>query len=124
APPNPLQSLRRYLPETNVLETEFRTESGRAILTDLMPVASEEERRPHPLPEHEILRSVECAEGEVEIDVHFEPRPDYGRRAAEIRPTRALGWKLRLGPGLLTLRTEAPLERVGGASLRGQVRLR
>ena len=123
-PLNPLHSLRRYVPETNVLETEFRTESGRAILTDLMPVASEEEKQAQPLPEHEILRIAACVEGEVEIVVHFEPRPGYGRRAAEIRPTPALGWKIRLGPGLLTLRTEAPLERVCGTSLRGQVRLR
>ena len=50
-----------------------------------MTVASEEDKRRELLPEHEVLRAVECLEGEVEVEVVFDPRPDYGggcRRSA------------------------------------------
>src|SRR4051812_38018939 len=73
---------RRYLPESNVLETIFRTASGAFALRDLMPVATEEEKRAALLPEHEILREVEGLHGEVAVEVHYAPRPDYG----EIEP--------------------------------------
>ena len=38
APRDVLTVERRYLPETNILETTFRTETGAAKLTDFMPV--------------------------------------------------------------------------------------
>lgn len=36
---------RRYLPETNILETTFETSSGVVALRDLMPVSSERDKR-------------------------------------------------------------------------------
>ena len=33
-------------------------------------------------PEHELVRRVACEQGEVEVEVHFDPRPDYGRAPA------------------------------------------
>src|SRR5688500_4286296 len=74
---------RRYLPDTNVLETTFRCPSGIVVLRDLMPVASEQEKRHELAPDHEVLREVEALAGEVELEVTYEPRPDYGRT----RPT-------------------------------------
>ena len=49
---------RRYLPGTNVLETEWTTPTGRLAVRDLMPVASEEDKRAMLLPDREILREV------------------------------------------------------------------
>src|SRR5215218_9248090 len=47
-PVGAFESERRYLPNTNVLETTFRTPEGVYALRDLMPVASEAEKRVSP----------------------------------------------------------------------------
>jgi GH15 family glucan-1,4-alpha-glucosidase len=71
---------RRYLPETNILETEFETDSGRATLTDFMPV------HPHTKPEEprevgtmqQIVRMLKCTAGSLRFAVECQPRFDYG----------------------------------------------
>ena len=71
----PFESLQRYDPGTNVLETLFVVEGqGVVRLTDYMPWT----RDPR-LNVHEVHRRVECVEGHVEIRVYFDPRFDYGR---------------------------------------------
>jgi GH15 family glucan-1,4-alpha-glucosidase len=119
APVGPCQTIRHYIKDTNVLQTRFDTGSGSLVLTDLMPVASEEEKASLMLPEREILRLLECERGEVEIEWSFEPRPGYGLRSVSVRQAGRLGLRAETGAGLLTLRTDLPLEistdgRVGG----------
>ena len=58
APAAPFSSTRTYLRDTNVLQTHFHSSSGSVTLTDLMPVASEHEKRTLLVPDHEILRVV------------------------------------------------------------------
>jgi GH15 family glucan-1,4-alpha-glucosidase len=70
---------RRYVGETNVLETTFTTNSGVVRVTDLMPVDSEQAKARELWPEHELLRTVECLSGEMAVRVLFDPRFDYGR---------------------------------------------
>ena len=77
-PVGPFRSERRYLPDSNVLETVFHTPDGAIALRDLMPVATEEEKRIDLRPEHEILREVEGLHGEVGVEVVYAPRPYYG----------------------------------------------
>jgi len=79
-PSIPFRATRRYVDDTNVLETTFTTESGVAKLIDLMPVMHESDKRALLTPFRQLLRRVEVMEGEVPIVVRFEPRPDYGRR--------------------------------------------
>jgi GH15 family glucan-1,4-alpha-glucosidase len=75
---------RRYLESTNVLETIFETPSGVLRLTDLMPVWREEEKQHSLTPFRQILRRIECLRGEVDVDIRFAPRMDYGRSSARI----------------------------------------
>jgi len=97
---------RRYIDNTNVLQTRFETGGGTLVVTDLMPVASEEEKTRFLMPEREILRLIECERGEVEIEWSFEPRPGYGLRRVRLRRTGELGVRIETGAGLLTLRTD------------------
>jgi GH15 family glucan-1,4-alpha-glucosidase len=101
---------RRYVGDTNVLETTFRTATGVIRLTDLMPVASEEEKRHELWPQHQILRRVECVEGEVPIDVICDPRPDYARTVPRLRNKGQLGIYYEDRGSVLILRSDIPLE--------------
>ncbi|MEJ2254617.1 MAG: glycoside hydrolase family 15 protein [Nitrospirota bacterium] len=66
----------RYLPGTNILETDFRTREGVARMVDFMPVVLEGEAREV---RHELLRRIDCAEGTIAMEVLFDPRFDYAR---------------------------------------------
>jgi GH15 family glucan-1,4-alpha-glucosidase len=101
---------RRYLPDTNILETTFRTPHGKVALRDFMPVATEEEKRRNLIPEHEVLREVEGIEGELEIEVLYEPRPNYGRTQPRIQQRGPLGVRCDANGASLMLRSELPIE--------------
>jgi len=116
---------RRYLANTNVLETVFRTPTGACVLRDLMSVSSEEDKRAHLTPEHEVLRELEGLEGEVEIEILYHPRPDYGRVRPLLEERGALGLRCEVDGTSLTLRSELPLELTDGdRSARGTARIR
>ncbi len=98
-PKAPFHAERRYLPDTNVLETTFHVDGGgRLRVTDCMPLPAEptgEIEPAHELePQHEILRRLECLEGEVEVEVELAPRPDYARRRTAFAQRGKLGWQL------------------------------
>ena len=70
---------RRYLPDTNVLETTFYTDSGTARLTDLMPVHSHNPDDPTEVEcSQQIVRVLECTSGELRFSMRCRPRFDYG----------------------------------------------
>ncbi len=86
---------RSYDPGTNVLVTTWKTPSGWVVVRDALtmgPREREDEITPHTRPpadddaEHLLVRTVECLEGSVEIEVVCEPIFDYGREPA--------GWTL------------------------------
>ena len=78
-PAGQFKGTRRYLPDTNVLETTFESESGVVRMLDLMPVMREEEKRVRLTPFRQILRRVEGLSGEVPMDVQFSPRTEYAQ---------------------------------------------
>src|SRR5918998_547315 len=90
-PVGPYRAERRYLPDTNVLETVFRGPHGAVALRDLMPVAAEETKRAALVAEHEVLREVEGLGGVVELEVLYEPRPDYARGRPRVERRGELG---------------------------------
>src|SRR5829696_4679132 len=116
---------RRYLTNTNVLETVFRTPTGACVLRDLMSVSSEVDKRTHLTPEHEVLRELEGLEGEVEVEILYDPRPDYGRVHPLLEERGALGLRCEVDGSSLTLRSELPLELTDDdRSARGTARIR
>lgn len=124
-PRGPFTSARRYIGATNVLETTFTAETGVARLVDLMPVTTEEEKRHRLYPDHEVLRRVECLDGEVEIEVICDPRPGYGREIPRLTAHGDLGLLYHAGANVLVLRSEISLARSGDdPGARGRARLR
>jgi GH15 family glucan-1,4-alpha-glucosidase len=81
------QSTQSYLPNTNVLVTQFRTDSGLVQVLDFMPCYAEDGGRI--IAFQEIHRVVRCLEGQVEVEVLFQPRFDYARSPVVMRDHRA-----------------------------------
>ncbi len=70
----PFESLQRYDPDTNVLETLFQIPGqGQVRLTDYMPWSDDPRASIH-----EVHRRIECREGAVELEASFDPRFAYG----------------------------------------------
>lgn len=61
---------RRYLPQTFVLETTWQTPTGRARVTDFLPPSTTQ---------GDLVRRVECLEGEVQVEHDLRLRFDYAR---------------------------------------------
>ena len=106
---------RHYLPDSNVLETQFNDQSGTVILTDLMPVGGVHCSGPNALlPDHEIIRKAVCIAGELELDIQFSPMAEYGKRAVQIRKFGNLGLRMLVGRGAYWLRSSVALSMSDG----------
>jgi alpha,alpha-trehalase len=82
---------RNYVAGTNVMETTWKTPSGWIIVRDALtmgPWDHEDAVTPHTRPpadddaDHMLVRTVECLEGSVEVELVCEPAFDYGRAPA------------------------------------------
>ncbi|MDQ4006433.1 MAG: glycoside hydrolase family 15 protein, partial [Actinomycetota bacterium] len=114
---------RRYRERTMVLETVFRTPTGRATLVDAM--ATGPNAGGHELgkaADHTLVRVVRCDDGEVEMDLDFAPRTEYGL----VYPVITLqedGVRARGGADVLALSTRIELESEEGSRARGRFAL-
>ena len=79
---------RAYEPGTNTIITSWKTRTGWAVVRDALtmgPRRGEDTTTPHTRPpadedaEHVLVRTVECVEGRVEVELVCEPGFDYGR---------------------------------------------
>ena len=78
-PAGDFQDSRGYVDQTMALETTFRTATGIAVLTDAMAVGCND--RGHDLGAGSpgvLLRRLACTDGELEVEVSYAPRPEYG----------------------------------------------
>jgi GH15 family glucan-1,4-alpha-glucosidase len=80
-----------YEPGTNVLETTWKTTTGWVVVRDALTIGTrtgEDTVTPHTRPpadddaDHVLVRTVECLDGQVEIELVCEPIFDYGRTEA------------------------------------------
>jgi alpha,alpha-trehalase len=83
---------RAYEPGTNVLVTTWKTPTGWIAVRDALtmgPTTDEDRVTPHTRPpadddaDHLLVRTVECLEGQVEVELVCEPAFDYGRVEAK-----------------------------------------
>lgn len=83
---------RSYEPGTNTMLTVWKASSGWALVRDALtlgPRRGEDTITPHTRPpadedaEHVLVRTVECLDGDVEIELVCEPAFDYGRVPAQ-----------------------------------------
>ena len=81
SPADPVETDRRYVGDTNVLETTFRTDDGTATVTDFLPPAGRTEH-----PKNVLYRKLACADGTVELEFELDPQFDYGRAETTIEP--------------------------------------
>ncbi|MGD8494786.1 MAG: glycoside hydrolase family 15 protein, partial [Gemmatimonadales bacterium] len=115
---------RRYLPGTNVLETRFRTDTGALRLLDLVPVTADESAVDIEM-HHGLLRDLECTSGQVEVEVLYEPRWEYGRVDARLVDRGSQGLYAGHRADALLLRSDVPLEIAPGmGSASGSAMLR
>ena len=82
---------RTYVPGTNVMTTTWHTPSGWLLVHDALtmgPRRGPDTVTPHTRPpadddaDHLLVRTVECLEGSVEVELVCEPAFDYGRTPA------------------------------------------
>ena len=81
-------SARVYEPGSNVLKTTWKTPAGWIVVRDALtmgPWDRDDEITPHTRPpadvdgDHMLVRTVECIDGRVEVELVCEPVFDYGR---------------------------------------------
>lgn len=116
-------SVRRYLPQSLVLETTWTCAAGSVVVRDALALGDDE--RGHELGRAApgvLLRHVVCTSGEVEMMVEWAPRPEFGlihpRLDVGADGVRSVG-----GSTVTLLSINAPLTVAGGVA-RGTVRLR
>src|SRR6266568_665338 len=106
---------RAYVDQTMALETTFRTSTGTAVLTDAMAVGRND--RGHDLGAGSpgaLLRRLACTDGELEVEVSYAPRPEYGLIQPILEPVPG-GLAARGGADRLLLSAPADF-RVDGAT--------
>ncbi|MDD4319340.1 MAG: glycoside hydrolase family 15 protein [Candidatus Peribacteraceae bacterium] len=116
------ETTQEYLPDTNVLCTRFRTETGVLEVLDWMHMGGLEsaEQDSHRLPA--LYRLARCAEGVVDLVATFDPRLDYGRATTELAVEDGCV-TARGGEDMLRLYARCPF-RPGPDGYTGTVRLR
>jgi GH15 family glucan-1,4-alpha-glucosidase len=111
APVDAADITRRYVEDTMVLATTFRTASGVVTLEDGYAVGDTVDAS------HEVggrapgvlVRRVVCREGAVRLGLEYAPRPEYGLISPLLHPVKG-GLRARGGANVLMLSGRVPLD--------------
>ena len=96
-PTHEFDSISEYISQTNILVTRFRTRTGILSVTDFMPVLFENSEENHE-ERHVLYRVLEMVQGQMEVEMLFQPRFDYARARTSFRAIE--GGVLAEGGGL------------------------
>jgi GH15 family glucan-1,4-alpha-glucosidase len=121
-PAGDFEASRKYVDQTMALQTTFWTEGGTSVLTDAMAVGLNE--RGHHLGDGSpgvLMRRLECTAGEMEMDVTYAPRPEYGLFDPILEPVEG-GLAARSGACRVVLSGPADLQ-VAGTTATARLRL-
>ncbi|MCW2678522.1 MAG: glycoside hydrolase family 15 [Modestobacter sp.] len=122
-PAGEVETSRRYLDATMALETTHRAASGTFVVLDALLTgpgnSGHELGKGAP---HLLARRVTCTAGDVEVEVEYAPRPEYGLIHPLLSPVDG-GITARGGNEWLVLTTPVPLE-VTASTARARFRLR
>ena len=120
-PAHSFETKRSYRPTSNVLTTRFVTTTGEVELTDLF--FADDAASFGPLPLAMVIREITGLAGEVEMDIHFEPRGDYGRLPLAMKRRAPNSLTFGTKDGLFHLATDFDFE-PGEHTLHTSVRVR
>jgi GH15 family glucan-1,4-alpha-glucosidase len=95
---------RRYRDHTLILETEFETDTGRAVLVDFMPLRDKNS---------DIVRIVRGLEGEVQFTMELVIRFDYGRTIPWVSRQEDDTLVAIAGPDLMVLKSDVEVRGEG-----------
>jgi GH15 family glucan-1,4-alpha-glucosidase len=116
-PVGPAAVARRYVPRTNVIETTYTTEQGRARVTDSLNSGAAGQ-----LPWTELARRVEGLDGEVEIAWELAPSGSFGQGRPRARMHGDVP-VVTIGDQMLAVIIEGSrAEMAGGGRVAGRVR--
>jgi alpha,alpha-trehalase len=104
------EASRRYVEDTMVLETTFRTATGTVVVVDALAVGRNE--RGHELgagAPSVLMRRVTGVTGDVELELEYAPRPEYGLIYPVLNPVDG-GVTARGGADVLALSSPVPVE--------------
>ncbi len=121
-PTGPAHRSRRYVEDTLVLETTFRTTAGTAVLRDALALGRHE--RGHALGTGSpgmLLRQITCTEGRVTAEISYAPRPEFGLVHPLLSPVHG-GLAAYGGAHVLILSSPVGLQ-VSGSTAYGRIAL-
>ncbi len=105
---------RRYLPGTNIIETDWMTPQGWLRVRDALTIGywhDNEEGTDHTRPptdydaDHLLVRVIDCIQGQVQVEMVCEPMLDYGAKDATWQPVEGeSGHALDASDGTMTVR--------------------
>ena len=115
APTEPFTAERRYLDDSNLLETTYRTARGAVRVTDAMPLPVS-----GLAPTRELVRSIEGLSGGVDMRWGVEPRFGYGQGQTQIGRRAGVPVAHSGSDAMAVLSFEAGESQAGAEAIEGQ----